>query len=251
MCLYACMALLPGTAAMAGAECVLPPDMGQTTFKISEMHGRALIEASRPSGGGGKVTVDYGQESYATRFSADGKAQIAIAMFEPVNELSVRMQETAVIHCKVEVPNFKKIYRVILGWNEAVRLDLDVLEPGRPAGGSGNVNRLRPNNDKKQGIGEIDVMITGTEDGSSGQTSYVVADPTTIPAEGAMILRVEYTSRDVSPQPPFCGDSPKSAVPFELTIIQGGKVTRRNYATVRATCGEKLPDIMRLLRLRT
>ncbi len=95
-------------------------------------------------------------------------------MTEAENTLEIRMMETPPITCRVRVEDFKRLYRAILVWNDPVRLDLDVLEPGRGPGGPGHINRTRPNSDGSQGIGELDVSIAGTEDGGSGQSSYVI-----------------------------------------------------------------------------
>lgn len=236
--------------ARAATDCDIPRDMGRTVMKVSDTKGRALIEITRPEGAGRKVTVDYGQDSFVTSFDAKGVARLAIAMTEPENTLEIRMMETPPITCTVKVEDFKKLYRAILVWTDPVRLDLDVLEPGRGPGGPGHINRVRPNSDGSQGIGELDVSIAGTEDGGSGQSSYVVADVSKLPRDGMMVLRAEYTSRGAQPQAPFCGNHPKAVIRFDLLILEGGRVSKRAYTTSRASCGEPMPDTMRVARLR-
>lgn len=241
---------LIGPTARAATECDRPRDMGRTSLKVSESKGRVLIEISRPDGTGRKVTVDYGLDTFIANFDAKGVARIGIAMTAAENTIEIRMGETAPITCAVTVEDFKKLYRAILLWNDPVQLDIDVLEPGRGPGGIGHINRLRQNADGSQGIGELDVSIAGTEDGGSGQSSYAVADASKLPKDGLLVLRAEYTSRGVLPQPPYCGDHPRAAIRFDLLILEGGRVTKRTYSTSRANCGERMAETMRVARLR-
>jgi hypothetical protein len=237
--------------AKAGAgECNLPADPKGTTIALSEQDGRAELTVTRPNSAGRKFKIEYSDEMFVGKFDAQGRATLTFALIAPSNEISIRLAEVSVINCKIDVPEFGKIYRVVMRWRDPVRLDLDVVEPGRQPGGFGNVNRSRPNTDLQQGAGQMDVISDPAEEGATGEISYLVANGAALLAAGTPTLRLDYVSRGNRPEPPYCGDHPRASIQFELYVISRGEVKRSNFSTARARCGEPLPDSARLMRLR-
>jgi len=242
---------LGGWAAGAAAqECSTPPGMGATTIRVEQRQARATVEVNRPNSAGRKAEVEYNDEIFSTRFDAQGKARISFALTAPQNEVAVRLTESPVVTCKIGVPDFNKIYRITLVWRDTVKLDLDVVEPGRRPGGFGHVNRSRPNNDLTQGIGQIDIVTDAVDDGATAEVSYVAGDAANIPPGSVMGLKLDYISRGANPQPPFCGDHPKASIQFEVITLDRGQVKRGTFGVGRAKCGEPLADTARLMRIR-
>jgi hypothetical protein len=249
----ASIAVWMGLAAALGAaqaQCTTPPSATGTVVRVEQRQARATVEVTRPNSAGRKAEVEYNDEVFTTRFDQQGKARVSFVLTAPDNEIAVRLTESATITCKVEVPDFQKLYRITLQWRDTVKLDLDVVEPGRRPGGFGHVNRSRPNADLTQGLGQIDVVTDAVDDGATAQVSYVVADAASIPAGSVMGLRLDYLSRGVKPEPPFCGEHPKATVAFEVITLDRGQVRRGSFGVGRARCGEALADNARLMRIR-
>jgi hypothetical protein len=243
-----CSVLL--AAGPVAAECSRPEGTGATVVRAEQRNGRAIVEVTRPNSAGRKAEVEYDDEIFIGQFDDKGKAQISFALFAPTAEFVVRLTESPPVTCKLEVPNFAKLYRVTLLWRDPVKLDLDVVEPGRRPGGFGHVNRSRPNADFAQGMGAIDIAMDASEAGGTGEISYVVPDVAAMPPGGLLTLRVDYASRGATPMPPYCGEHPRATVPFEVITIDRGQVKRSSYGVGRARCGEALADGARLMRLR-
>lgn len=239
-----------GWAGVAAAQCTTPAGMGGTTVRVEQRQARATVEVTRPNSAGRKAELEYNDEVFSTKFDQQGKARISVALTAAQNEIAVRLTESPVVTCKVEVPDFNKIYRVTLQWRDTAKLDLDVVEPGRRPGGFGHVNRTRPNNDLTQGLGQIDIVTDAGEDGATAQVSYVVADAANMPAGSVLGLRLDYVSRGANPQPPYCGDHPKAGLAFEVITLERGQIRRGNFGVGRARCGEPLADNARLMRIR-
>jgi len=238
------------TARAAAGECKLPADTRSATITLDQQDARAELVVTRPNSAGRKFKVEYNDELFIGKFDAAGRAVVNFALTAPSNELSIRLAELPLITCKIAVPEFGRIFRVVMRWRDPVKMDLDVVEPGRQAGGFGDINRARPNNDLKQGLGQIDLIADPADEGATGELSYVVANGAGILAAGTPTLRAEFVSRGNPPQPPYCGDSARAAVAFELYVIARGEVKRSNFSTARARCGEPLSEAARLMRLR-
>lgn len=245
----ACMALAAASGA-AQAQCTTPPSAAGTVVRVEQRQARATVEVTRPNSAGRKAEIEYNDEVFTTRFDAQGKARISFVLTAPDNEIAVRLTESATITCKVDVPDFQKLYRITLQWRDTVKLDLDVVEPGRRPGGFGHINRSRPNADLTQGLGQLDVVTDAVDDGATAQVSYVVADAATIPAGSVMGLRLDYLSRGAKPEPPFCGDHPRATVAFEVITLDRGQIRRGSFGVGRARCGEALAENARLMRIR-
>jgi len=237
-------------ARAAPGECKLPADTRNATIVLDQQDARAELTVTRPNSTGRKFKVEYNDELFVGKFDAAGRAVVNFALTAPNNEVSIRLAELPLITCKIAVPEFSRIFRVVMRWRDPVKMDLDVVEPGRQAGGFGDINRSRPNNDLKQGLGQIDLIADPVEEGATGELSYVVGNAASMLAAGTPTLRAEFVSRGNPPQAPFCGDSPRAAVAFEIYVIARGEVKRSNFSTARARCGEPLSDAARLMRLR-
>lgn len=240
-----------GHPASAGAgECRLPADMKNVTIDLDQRDARAELVVTRPNSAGRKFRVENSDEMYVGKFDPQGRAVIAFALIAPSNEISIRLAEMPLITCKIDVPEFSRLYRVVVRWRDPVQLDLDVVEPGRQPGGFGHINRGHANTDLRQGLGQLDMITDPSEDGATGELSYVVANAAALLATGIPTLRLDYASRGARPEPPFCGEHARASIPFELYVINHGEVKRSNFSTARARCGEPMADSSRLMRLR-
>lgn len=235
---------------VAFAQCTAPPGMGNTTIRTEQRQARAVVEVTRPNSAGRKAEIEYNDEIFSAKFDAEGKARIAFVLNAAQNDITVRLTESPVVTCKIEVPDFNKIFRVTLMWRDSVKLDLDVVEPGRRPGGFGHINRARPNHDLTQGLGQIDVVTDAVDDGATAQVSYVVADSANMPAGSVLGLKLDYLTRGTTPVPPYCGDHPKASIPFEVITLERGQIKRGIFGVGRARCNEPLADNARLMRIR-
>lgn len=239
-----------GALAETQAQCTNMDKLGETQLRVTQQYGRALVELSRPNSAGRKVEIEYGDESYVGRFERDGKARLGFALTEAKSEMNIRMSETPLITCKIDVPEFPKLYRVILRWRDPIQLDLHVIEPGRRMGEFGHVSPGRPNTNFTQGMGQMDVISGVPMDGATAESSYVIPDAATIPPDSIFAFRAEYVTRGMKPQPPYCDDHPLAVPQLDLIIIDKGKVTTRKVGTNRAPCGETLPESRRYMVIR-
>jgi len=255
LCLAASAAMAQAPGGGAAQEPLLAPctnmdKLGATQLRVSQQYGRALVEVNRPNSAGRKVEVEYGDESYVGKFDQNGRARMGFALTAAKNEVAVRISETPVVTCKVDVPEFNKIFRVVLRWRDPVQLDLHVIEPGRRLGDFGHISPSRPNNNLAQGMGQMDVVGGAPADGATAEVSYVVPDAAAIPADSVFGYRVDYVTRGAKAEAPYCDDLPLASPLMELIIIDKGKVSMRKIGTNRARCGEQIPEARRLMVIR-
>ena len=236
--------------AQTQAQCSNMDRLGETQLRVSQQYGRALVELTRANSSGRKVEVEYGDESYIGRFERDGRARLGFALTAAKNEIAIRISETPAIICKLDVPEFAKIYRVILRWRDPIQLDLHVIEPGRRLGEFGHVSPGRPNNNFAQGIGQMDVTSGVPGDGATGESAYVVPDAAVIPPDTVFAFRADYVTRGLKPVAPYCDEHPLAVPQIELIVIDKGKVSTRKIGTNRAPCGETIPENRRYMVIR-
>jgi hypothetical protein len=221
-----------------------------TQLLVTQQQGRALVEISRPGSTGRKVDIEYGDELYSPKFGPDGKLRFAFALTAATNQFTLSMSETPSITCDVTVPNFQKLYRVVLRWRDPVQLDLNVLEPGGKMGDTGNVSGARANSDLSQGIGTMDIIDNAPADGATAELSYVVANPAAIPPNSMFGFKLDYVTRGAQPDAPYCDEFPLAAPRFDFIVIANGEVTTRKMSANRAHCREKIADARRLMPIR-
>jgi hypothetical protein len=254
LALMAAMLILAGVGgamAQSAARCDGPGGLpANTQLQVTQQQGRALVEISRPGSTGRKVDIEYGDELYSSKFGPDGKLRFAFALTAANNEFTLNMTETAPITCNLTVPNFQRLYRVILRWRDPVQLDLSVLEPGGRPGEMGDVSGLRTNSDLSQGIGTMDIVDSAPADGATSELSYVVANSASIPPNGTFGFKLDYVTRGAQPDAPYCDDQPLAAPRFDFIVIANGEVTLRKMTTNRAHCREKIADARRLMPIR-
>ena len=248
-------ALTAGSGAMASAQtighCYHADALGANTqLRVSQQEGRALIEIARPNSGGRRVEVDYGDELYSLKFGADNKIRISFALTAAKNDFGINISEAPPVSCSVDVPEFAKLFRVILRWHDPVQLDLNVLEPGGRMGEFGHVNATRTNNGLTQGLGQMDVLGVPAADGATSEMSDVVANGAVIPPGGEFTYKVEYVTRGLAPDAPYCENHPLAAPQFDFITIQKGEVVTRKMSVNRARCNEKIADSRRLMPIR-
>ena len=249
--LAAALLLAAGSPAMAQnqAICSNGDKLGPTQLRVSQQYGRALVEFSRPNSAGRKVEVDYGDESYIGQFDRDGKARLGFALTAAKNEIGIRVVEMPRVTCKIDVPEFNKIYRVVMRWRDPVQLDLHIVEPGAKLGDAGHVSPARPNTNLSQGIGQLDVISGLPADGATSETSYVVRDDSAIAADAVFSFRAEYVTRGMKPVLPYCDDGALASLQVDLIIVEKGSVTTSKLGTNRLHCGDVLPENRRLMEL--
>jgi hypothetical protein len=223
---------------------------GQTQLNVSEQFGRVVVELNRPGSVGRKVEIDYGDEAYIGLFDRDGKARMGFALTAPKNDFDIRVAETPVISCKIAVPEFDKLYRVVMRWRDPVQLDLHIIEPDGMPGGVGDISPSRPNTNLSEGMGQMDVISGAPTDGATSETSYVVRDSKLIPPDSVFDYRLDYVTRGLKPVLPYCDNGALAAPHLDLIIIDKGKVTTSKLGTNRFHCGDVVPENRRLMVLR-
>jgi len=113
------------------AQCDQQTNLGvNAQLRVSQSMGRALVELTKPNSAGRKVEIEYGDEMYSFKMGSDSRLRAGFALTAATNSFTINMSETAPITCEVAVPDFNKMYRVILRWRDPVQLDLNVIEPG-------------------------------------------------------------------------------------------------------------------------
>lgn len=221
-----------------------------TQLQVTQQQGRAMVDIVRPGSAGQKVQIEYGDELDSSKFGTDGKLDFAFALTAANNEFTIDMTESPPITCKLAVPDFQKLYRVVLRWRDPVQLNLYVLEPGGRMGETGDVSGSRPNKDLSQGIGKMDIIDGPPDNGATAEMSYVVPNPALIPPNSTFGFKLDYLTRGAQAAAPYCDDQPLAAPNFDFIVIANGKVTTQRMSTNRARCGEKIPDALRLMPIR-
>jgi hypothetical protein len=251
--LTAALTLAGGTAAVAqtSATCDNSANAGSNAqVRVTQQLGRAQVDISKPNSAGRKVEIEYGDELYSLKFGPDGRVRTSFALVAAENNFAISMSEAAPINCSLAVPEFAKLYRVVLRWHEPVQLDLNVIEPGGRLGETGHVNASRPNGNLAQGIGLMDIVGAVPAEGATAEVSYVVPNPTAIPANSVFGFRLDYVTRGGRPEAPYCDDHPLAAPQVEFITIDAGTVTTRKMSVNRARCREKITDARRLMPIR-
>jgi hypothetical protein len=219
-------------------------------LSVTGQDGRVTVEVARPGGGGGKLSVEYGDETYNAPFEASGRATINFVQTEDQISFSVLMSETKPIPCKVTSPEFKKFYRVVIRWHDPIVLGLNMLEPGGQYGGPGHIFSQQPNAALNRGLGRMDVDTGVPDDGSTGEMSYVVSNAASIPANSVIGAKVDYVTRGSNPEPPYCDNAPLATPEFYFITIIDGKVRGERMAMNRAPCQTPIPANRRLMPIR-
>ena len=252
-CALAAALTFASGAAMAQtqAQCDQQTNLGvNAQLRVSQTMGRALVEIAKPNSGGRKVDIEYGDELYTFRMGPDGKLRAGFALTAATNQFTISMTETAPITCDLAVPDFAKLYRVVLRWRDPVQLDLNVLEPGGRMGEPGHVNASRPNTNLSQGIGQMDLIGGAPADGATAEVSYVVPNVALIPANTQFTYKIDYVTRGLQPEAPYCDEHALASPQVEFITIENGKVSTRKLGMGRARCREKIADARRYMPVR-
>ena len=247
------LTLAGGTTAFAQttATCDNSANAGNNVqVRVTQHLGRAQVELSKPNSAGRKVEIEYGDELYILKFGNDGRVRTNFALLAAENKFAISMSEAAPITCSLTVPEFAKLYRVVLRWQEPVQLDLNVIEPGGRIGETGHVNASRPNGNLTQGIGVMDIIGAPPAEGSTAEVSYVVPNTAATPPNSVFGFRLDDVTRGGRPEAPYCDDHPLAAPQIEFITIEGGTVTTRKMSVNRARCREKITDARRLMPIR-
>ncbi len=250
--LLAPCAMVPAAPALAqnAAVCARADRLGQTQLRVEQQYGRAVVDITRPNGAGGKVEVDYGDEAYIGQFDRTGRLRIGFALVAPKNEFEIRIAETPPLTCSLDVPEFKRLFRIVMRWRDPVLLDLHVIEPGGRLGDTGDINPARPNTNLSEGIGQMDLISGAPLDGATSETSYVVRDTKSLPSDGVFDFLLDYVTRGTKPVLPYCDDGALASAQIDLILIDRGTVTASKVGTNRVRCGEDIPEKRRLMVLR-
>ena len=224
------------------ARCQNTDKLEATHFRATQISGLALVELGQPDSLGRTVEIDYRGESFVGKFDQDGRVRIGFVLTEASAEFAIRLAETPLVTCKVDVPDFAKIFRVILRWQDPVQLDLNVIEPGR--------KMTRRNIDAAQRIGHVDLVGAAPAEGATAEASYLVPDGTIIPASSEFGFRVDFVTRGRKPEAPYCGDHPLAVAQMELIVIEKGQVTTRRLRTNRIACGANIAESRRYMAIR-
>lgn len=250
--LVAALLLAASGTAMAQnqAACANTDKLGTTKLQVGQQFGRAVVALSRPNSTGHKVEIEYGDETYIGQFDRDGKARIGFALTAPKNEIEIRIVEMPTVTCKIDVPEFNTLYRVVMRWHDPIQLDLHILEPGGKFGDVGHISPARPNTNLSQGIGQMDVISGVPAEGATSETSYVVRDDSVIPPDSVFGFRAEYVTRGMKPALPYCDDGALATPNLDLIIIARGKVTTSKLGTNHLHCGDVVAENHRLMVLR-
>lgn len=233
------------------AQCDQQTNLGvNAQLRVTQNLGRALVEITKPNSGGRKVDIEYGDEMYSFKMGNDGRLRAGFVLTEATSQFTISMSETAPITCEVTVPDFNKLYRVVLRWRDPVQLDLNVVEPGGRMGEIGHVNAIRPNTNMQQGIGQMDVVGTAPTEGATAELSYVVPNSSMIPPNSTFAYKIDYVTRGLQPEAPYCDDHALASPIVEFVTIEGGKVSTRKMGVSRARCREKISETRRYMPVR-
>ena len=229
--------------------------LGAEQIHISQIAGRAQVELTQPDRAGHAMEIEYGDQTYIGTFDQNGRARVGFILTEAIAEFIIRLNDAPPMTCEVEVPDFDQIFRVVLRWHEPVQLDLTVIEPGGKVGDIGHINTARPNTLFTHGIGYMDLVNDIPAEGGTAELSYVVPAGTVMPAiaaqaQGDFHFQVEYISRGLQPEAPYCDDHPLAVAHMELITIEKGKVTTRKLRTNHARCGEAVAGPRRFISVR-
>ena len=237
-------------AADQAATCDKPGNFGaDAQFRVTQSKGRALIEIIKANTAGRKLEVEYGDELYVQKFGANGSIRLGFALTAPTNQFTLTMSETQPVKCTLTVPEFARIFRVILRWHDPVLLDLNVLEPGGRAGDVGSVTGGRPNTARDQGIGQMDVTSGIPAENATGEMSYV-ADAAAVPTDSMFGFKVDFVTRGSQAEAPYCDDNTLAAPRIDFIKIENGNVTTTKQSLPRAHCHDKISDKLRLILIR-
>jgi len=241
--------MFAGAALAAGTGTCDKVDDPSTAISISQTAGRATVALSRTTAPRNPVVkVEIEDETYITRYNDKGQASISFALD---NTVTVRAADINRVTCRVQFPEVAQLYRVIMRWHDRVRLDLHVVEPLGKLGGNGHISAANPNTQLKTGLGRIDVVTDATDEGATGEQSYVVEDVSKIPPGGIFSYRLDYVTRGLRPAAPYCGENALANVAVTLTILDRGKKPEtKRYSTGSIPCGQTIEADAKLQRLR-
>ena len=233
------------------AQCDQQTNLGvNSQLRVSQSMGRALVEITKPNSVGRKVEIEYGDEMYSFKMGTDSRLRAGFALTAATNTFTISMSETPPITCEVAVPDFNKLYRVVLRWRDPVQLDLNIVEPGGRMGEIGHVNAIRPNTNLTQGIGQMDVVGTAPTEGATAELSYVVPNSSLIPANSVFTYKIDYVTRGLQPDAPYCDEHALASPQVEFLTIENGKVSVRKMGVSRARCREKITEARRYMPVR-
>ncbi len=237
-------AICGSAAAQTSAKCTNIDQLGATQLKVTQQFARATVEIAQPGGAGRRVEIDYGDEAFFGTIGKDGKAQISFGLTAATNAFDIQLSEMPAVRCKIDVPEFTKVFRVILRWHDPIQLDLHVIEPEGLLGGPGDIGPNQP-----RGFGQMDMIGRPPTEGGTAETSYVVPDGSTLAPDRVFEFRVEYVTRGMKPALPYCDDGAMASAQMELIIIDRGVATSTNVGTNRLRCGVAVPENRRFMVL--
>jgi hypothetical protein len=210
--------------------------------EATEVRGTGTIRVYNTCRAGREITFQTGEDRYRSRFDSNGLAEIKLSLVCGPNEIFYESQDGS--RRRVELKfDCSEVVKITLKWQANVDLDLHVREPNSERGKAGYIYHANQNRDgPKKGIGSLDIDCKGDSDCPGLKIENYQAQSSRLPTGKWISIYVDHYTRGGTPGGTYCGAGDLATVPFEVIIVNRGRVETIKGRTESKPCGVPLKE---------
>lgn len=218
--------------------------------------GRVRIAIAAPCQKGTVMRLAYGIYVFERPLDAEGEAVFLVDLFQGAGEaITVGFGDGEPQAVTLPATDLERVSKVAIAWKAPVNLDLhayayaaDERDPGHvwaeaPASAEAALAAAATG----QGRGFMSSADDGRGEGTKVEVYTFVHGSDEAP--GTVALAVDYESRGATPGGDACGDGKLASVPFDIIVVERGRITTRESVVLGAApCGITLAAAARYAR---
>lgn len=218
--------------------------------------GRARISIVAPCAASAPMRLVYGPYTFERPLDDKGEAVFLVDLFQGASEpISIGVAGGDAIPVTLPATDLDRVSKVAVAWTAAVNLDLHAYAYAADDQDSGHVWAGAPLSAEaalaaaEMGAGRG--FLSSADDGRAAGTKVEVytfvhgADD----APGTITMALDYATRGTTPSGDTCGDGKLASVPFDVVVVERGRITTRDSGLIAAApCGSALAASARYAR---
>ena len=218
--------------------------------------GRVRISIGAPCHASRQMRLVYGAYTFERPLDAKGDAVFLVDLFQGAEErIDIGLGEAPLAPVVLPPTDLDRVSKVAIAWTAPINLDLHAFAYAADERDPGHVWADAPSQSDAAltaaASGQGRGFLSSADDGHAPGTKVEVytfvhgADD----APGTITMALDYESRGATPSGEACGQGALASVPFDVIVVERGRITARESALIGAAqCGQALATPARYAR---